>query len=185
MEIADITSRPLPGVDPEGSDSPRSFATSTSWAEVGERNPSSAEPERPQVDTKGVFCSPPCHSWTNPTKGRAAMGSQPGVGPPRPKAVPEPPQSSKPPKQTGVKYTPGIAPPKYYAVTKTSAEMSGYIGIHHCTLIDMLEKFDLEWGGNQIKAWKGNHFTGHRKWEEARAKWFESGWNHEPPTHGF
>ena len=57
MEIVAITSRPLPGVDPEESDTPRSFATSTSWAEVEERNPSSVEPERPQVDTRGVYFS--------------------------------------------------------------------------------------------------------------------------------
>ena len=185
MEISIITTRPLPGVEVEESDSPKSFATSTSWAEVGERNPSSEEPERPQVDTRGTFVSPPCYSYTNPTRSRAAAGSQQGAVPPRPKAGQEPPGPPGPPQQAGPKAMPGLAPPKFYVVDKTSAEMSGYIGIHHCTLIEMLEKFDLEWGGNQIRAWKGNHFTGHRRLAEARAKWFGSGWKHEPPTHGF
>ena len=185
MEIANVTSRPLPGVDSEESDSPRSFATSTSWAEVGERNPSSEEPERPQVDTRGTFVSPPCYSYTNSTRSRAAAGSQQGAVPPRPKAGQEPPGFSEPPPPAGPKLMPGLAPPKFYVVDKTSAEMSRYIGIHYCTLRDMLEKFDLEWGGKAIKAWNGNHFTSHTKLDEARAKWFYTGWKQEPPTHGF
>ena len=77
-------------------------------------------------------------------------------------------------------------PPKFYCVTRTSGLYGSLIGIHFCTLRDMLDKFNLVWGvDNKIEKWRGNHFASFLTVEEAHMYWKAEQKRGEPPTHGY